>query len=75
MNTKIEVYLDSGVVYFYEVSDPIKGREHAHAIITTGYRHSTEEGDLEWFPPYRITKVKVKGGAESSLYKDEARAT
>lgn len=72
--SKISVYLDNGVVYEYEVFDPIKGREHADAIIRTGYRHTTADSDLEWFPPHRIVKVKVSKGGESN-YTDTARAT
>ena len=76
MANKVSVYLDSGVVYEYEVTDPIKGREHAAAIIKTGYRHTAKDSDdLEWFPPHRIEKVKVSGGGESSGYRDTARAT
>lgn len=75
MTTKISVYLDSGVVCEYEVADPIKGREHAAAIIKTGYRSTSENGDLEWFPPHRIEKVKVVGGGESTNYTDTKRAT
>lgn len=76
MKTKVLVYLDSGVVCEYEVADAIKGREHAAAIIVGGYR-STPVGsnDLEWFPPHRIQKVKVVGGAESTRYRDTKRAT
>lgn len=74
MKSKVSVYLDNGVVFDYEVADAIKGREHAHAIVMTGYRHSDGE-DLEWFPPHRIQKVKVLGGSESSAYVDSARAT
>jgi hypothetical protein len=74
--TKVSIYLDNGVVYVYEVADPIKGREHASAIIKTGYRHTpTDSTDLEWFPPHRIDKVKVTGGGETSAYRDTARAT
>lgn len=74
--SKVSVYLDSGVVFDYEVSDPMKGREHAAAIIKTGYRHTLKNSeDLEWFPPHRIEKVKVENGGESTGYKDEARAT
>lgn len=70
----VQVYLDNGIVYEYEVSDAIKGREHAAAIIATGYRHS--DGDnLEWFPPHRLVKVKVTDGAETTKYRDNARAT
>lgn len=74
--TTISVYMDTGVVYEYQVAEPSKGREHAAAIIKTGYRHTPEgSNDLEWFPPNRIEKVKVIGGGKSSSYKDHARAT
>ena len=73
--SKVYVYLDCGIVCEYDVDNPMKGREHAAAIITTGYRSTTGNGDLEWFPPHRILKVKVMGGAESSNYKDIHRAT
>ncbi len=75
MTTKISVYLDTGVVCEYEVADAIKGREHAAKIISSGYRSTTENGDLEWFPPHRIDKIKVVGGAESTNYVDAKRAT
>ena len=72
----VAVYLDCGVVHEYAVSDPMKGREHADAIIKTGYRHTPESSDdLEWYPPHRIEKVKVIGGGESSKYRDRTRAT
>ena len=74
MSNKVSVYLDDGRVFEYEVASPMKGREHAHAIIAGGYRHSEGE-DLEWYPPHRILKVKVVGGCESSAYRDTTRAT
>lgn len=75
MSAKVSVYLDFGVVREYEVDTPEKGREHADAIVKTGYR-ATAEGseDLEWYPPHRIVKVKVSGAGESN-YKDKPRAT
>jgi hypothetical protein len=76
MTTKISVYLDNGIVFEYEVSDPMKGREHAAAIIKSGYRHTPAgSSDLEWFPPHRIEKIKVLGSGETTAYKDTARAT
>ena len=76
MTTKVEVYLDDGRVPNYEVDNPMKGREHAHAIIKNGYR-DTPEGtdDLEYYPPHRILKVKVKGAGESTQYRSTTRAT
>ena len=72
----VSVYIDTGVVFEYRVADVIKGREHAAAIIRGGYRHTAQgSGDLEWFAPHRIDKVKVQGGGLSSGYQDVARAT
>jgi hypothetical protein len=75
MNCCISVYLDCGVVFEYKVKDPMKGREHASAIIKNGYRHTSKDSNnLEWYPPHRIDKVTVSGGGES-YYKDDLRAT
>ena len=72
----VAVYIDAGIVFQYAVSDAMKGREHAAAIIRTGYRHTPKgSNDLEWFPPHRIEKVKVIGGAESTAYRDSVRST
>lgn len=74
--TKVEVYMDDGRVFAYEVSNPAKAREHGFAIIQSGYRHTPEgSDDLEWYPPHRISKIKVTGGAESTTYRDKVRAT
>ncbi len=74
MKTTIEVYLDDGRVFSYQVRDAFKGREHASAIVATGYR-STDGNDLVWYPPHRIVKVRVTGAIESSKYRDRVRAT
>lgn len=76
LKTPVQVYMDDGRVFQYTVDSPSKGREHASAIVKTGYRH-TEMGstDLEWYPPHRIVKVKVINGGESTKYSDTVRAT
>lgn len=74
--TTIEIYMDDGRVFYYEVYDPNKAREHAYAIIKTGYRHTPNEtNDLEWYPPTRILKIKIKGAGESTGYHDQTRPT
>lgn len=74
--TKVSVYMDDARVFEYEVASAEKGREHAAAIIATGYRHTPKEGDdLEWYPPHRIQKIKVSGAGESTNYRDTVRAT
>ena len=73
---KVSVYLDDANVWSYNVSNIFKGREHAAAIIKSGFRHTPEgTNDMEWFPPHRVIKVRVEGGGESSRYRDEGRAT
>jgi len=73
---KLSVYMDDGRVFEYDVSSPDKAREHASAIIITGYRHTPKEtDDLEWYPPHRINKIKINGGGETTKYKDTVRAT
>jgi hypothetical protein len=74
---KVQVYLDDGRVFEYEVPTEEKAREHSFAIVTTGYRHvagSDADATLEHYPPHRINKVKVSGGV-STLYKDVVRGT
>jgi hypothetical protein len=55
---KLEIYLDNGVIFSYDVASQEKVREHAHAIVMTGYRHN--DGNVfEHYPPHRILKVKA----------------
>lgn len=72
----VSVYMRDGRVFEYDVSSPLRAREHAWKIITEGYRHTPPDtDDLEWYPPHAIDKVKVEGGAESTAYRDRVRAT
>lgn len=75
MNLKMEIYLDDGRVFSYEVPSDDKGREHASAIVSTGYRHNDGTGTFEWYPPHRILKVKVTGGVVRTKYTDEVSGT
>lgn len=62
MTTKVQVYVDTGNVFEYEVTGEAKAREHAAAIIATGYRSVDKDNPtlLTWFPPHRIAKVVVQ---------------
>lgn len=78
MAVKIEVYVDDGNVYSYQVPDEWKGREHASAIIKTGYRSTSEKDQLvlNWFPPHRILKVKlILDSPSKTKYLDKSSAT
>ena len=70
----IAVYLDDGRVFEYDINDATKAREHTHAIIMTGYRH-TVAGCLEHYLPHRISKVKATGDGIGTMYPDTARGT
>lgn len=74
MAIKIAVYLDDGRVFEYETASPDKAREHTHAIVLTGYRH-TVAGCLEHYPPHRISKVKATGDGIGTSYPDQVRGT
>ncbi len=74
MNTEIQVYLDDGRVFKYQCS-PESAREHAHAIVMTGYRSTNNEtGTLVHYPPHRIVKVKAVGG-QKTKYEDTVGGT
>ena len=78
MAVKIYVYIDTGNVFTYEVEDEAKAREHAAAIIATGYRsiRKTNTEHMDWFPPHRINKVTLKlDKSSTSKYFDEVVST
>jgi len=59
MEFTVNVYLDDGRIFKYQVESAEKVREHASAIINGGYRHN--DGKIfEHYPPHRILKVKSK---------------
>lgn len=71
---KIQVYMDDGRVFEYHVANDSKVLEHAHAIITTGYRHMGEGDEFEeWYPPHKIKKIKYPGN--ETAYCDTTRGT
>jgi hypothetical protein len=70
----IKVYVDNGVVFEYDVKTPEKVREHADAIVKTGYRHNNNLDTFEHYPPHRILKVKCDGLIPTS-YPDRVSGT
>lgn len=70
--------MDNGNVFQYEVTSEAKAREHAAAIIATGYRSVAKDDPtkLTWFPPHKINKVVVLLEQKSTTkYFDEVVAT
>lgn len=69
----IKTYLDDGRVFEYEVTGDGSAREHAAAIVATGYRHN--DGEIfEHYPSHRILKVKVVGSIPTQ-YPDRTSGT
>jgi len=76
----VSVYIDSGVVFYYEVGNSDSAREHSAAIVRDGYRHNPTPhlGDdplFEHYGPHRILKVKVTGAPIPTKYHDKSRGT
>lgn len=72
MSFTIDVYIDNGVIFCYDVDSPQKVVEHAYAIIKDGYRHN--DGEIfEYYPPHRILKVKSRG--IPTIYPDKIKVT
>ncbi len=72
--TTILVYIDDGRVFEYECA-PDNAREHAHAIVMTGYRSTNNETEtLVHYPAHRIVKVKAIGG-QNTKYPDKLHGT
>lgn len=54
--TTINVYMQDGRVFNYQVANVAKAREHAHRIITEGWRNVTD-GVMEYYPTHQVLKV------------------
>ena len=52
----LNLYMQDGRVFRYKVTDSAKAREHAHRIITTGWRNVTN-GIMEYYPVHQVLKV------------------
>lgn len=78
MTVEIAVYVDNGNVYEYSVHNENTARDHASAIIQTGYRSVDKNNrkEITWYPPHRIVKVKAHLSEDSTtLYTDKVRGT
>ena len=80
MSYAIQVYLDDGIIFEYNVDSLEKVREHTDAIASNGYRHNDGE-TFECYPVHRIMKVKCvhtrSDGLQSipTLYPDRIKGT
>jgi hypothetical protein len=56
MSTVINVYMQDGRVFNYNCANPIKAREHAHRIVSYGWRNVVD-GIMEYYPVHQVLKV------------------
>jgi len=54
--TTINVYMQDGRVLKYDVANGTKAREHAHRIVTQGWRNVTDDV-MEYYPVHQVLKV------------------
>lgn len=70
----MQVYMVDGRVFEYQLESLSKIIEHAHAIVTKGYRHQGHGEEIEeWYPPHAILKLKYP--ANETNYTDTTRGT
>jgi len=70
--TKISVYLQDGRVLNYDVADGQKAREHAHRIVTQGWRN-VANGVMEYYPTHQVLKVTFEDPKDALSAKYEAK--
>ena len=70
---KINVYFIDGRVSSYYVDNGEKAREHAHAIITKGWRN-VSNGIMEYYPIHKIDKVTFDDPKDMLSEKYEGQA-
>lgn len=63
---ELNVYLEDGRVLKYCVANNDKAREHANAIVTTGWRNITD-GMMEYYPVHKVMKVTWKAETKDVL--------
>lgn len=51
------IYMQDGRTFTYKVEGAIKAREHAHRIITQGWRN-IEDNVMVYYPVHQVLKVK-----------------
>ncbi len=71
--TTVNVYLQDGRVFTYEVEDSVKAREHAHRIINYGWRNAVN-GTMEYYPVHQVLKVTFKHPKDMMSVKYEGKA-
>lgn len=69
---KVSVYLQDGRVYNYYVSSSEKAREHAHQIVSKGWRNVVD-GKMEYYPSHQVLKVVFKDPQDELSKKYEGK--
>jgi len=68
----VNVYMQDGRVFTYQVEDSIKAREHAHRIINYGWRNIVNDV-MEYYPIHQVIKVTFIAPGDLLSTKYEAK--
>jgi hypothetical protein len=71
--TEINVYMQDGRVFAYEVEDSVKAREHAHTIVTKGWINVVN-GTMEYYPVHQVLKVTFKNPEDLMVKKYKGKS-
>ena len=70
---RVNVYMQDGRMFSYEVANGVKAREHAHRIVTLGWRNVVD-GVMEYYPVHQVLKVAFADPKDEMSNKYEARS-
>lgn len=71
---RLMIYFHDGRVFEYNVDSAVRARAHMDKIWKYGFR-STADGDLTWYGPHYIDRIRYVGSDAASNYPDTVRGT
>lgn len=72
MEFKIDIYLDNGITYSYNVNSKDELKSNVDYIIKNGYRHKNSE-DFTHYSPHKV--LKIKSSTISTKYVNKLKDT
>lgn len=72
MTYKISIFTKGSPGFFrYEVGTKEQAMDHFAAITSTGYRRVNDRGQMEWYSPHLLLRIKIDGEGLETEYPDE----
>ena len=69
---QINIYMEDGRTFSYDVANAVKAREHAHRIVNYGWRNIVD-GVMEYYPTHQINKVTFEAPKDMMATKYEEK--